>query len=220
MFANDRITAAILGAVLAAGCASHPDFPPGIDGYICGRYENTPAGKVSVEVHPDYRGGYRSFMMRWESAAAGVDSLEARAYWSQGRDAIAPPGWLSISRIVVERIPPRGARFRLQLSSGESREEELSLPKEYGKIAGPYRFGTSLQVRDMDFIEKFARAAWVDITLVDPAGVVHAQGRLDLAGVPEAITQMRRLGDQAMADLADYRNRCHATEHVDITEII
>jgi hypothetical protein len=211
-----RFASTLLAMTLASGCASHREPPPRSDGYVCAKHENTPVGKIAAEAHPDERGGFRSFFVNWRSltTAAGVDTL---AYWSEGRDAVAPPGWLSFSGIEVERVPPKGSKFRLQLSSGELREEPLSLPRDFRKVAG--RFRIHVQVRDMQFIENFARADWVNITLIDPAGLVHAQARLDLTGVPEAIARMRLLGDQVLEDVADYRSRCVQVEHMDISEI-
>jgi hypothetical protein len=215
-----RVTLALPSILLAAGCATQPEFPPGIDGYQCSRSEITPAGQVGASAMPDYRGGFRTFSMQWESRPLGDDSLAAHAYWSEGRDAIAPPVWLSISRVTLERVPPQHTKFRLRLSTGEVRDEEFALPREWRKIQGPFRFGASVLVRDPVFIERFTQAAWLDVSVMDPAGQILAQRRLDLAGVPDAMALMRRLGDEVTADLADYQNRCLAIPHEDLEEIV
>lgn len=213
----------MLAAMLASGCASHPDFPPGIVGYHCSRFEITPAGTVSASAIPDYRGGYRMFMMKWETPRGGAGSLEANALWTHGREAIAPPGWLSVSGVAVDLLPPMDTRMRLQLSTGEIHEQKFREPKDWEgskKWEGRFTFGGYVHVRDQVFIDKFTQADWADLSVIDPAGVVLTRKRLNLAGVADAVARMYRLGGQVIADIGDYRHRCQEVPYVDISEIV
>ena len=221
MTAVSRIIAT-LAATIGAGCAWRPDFPPGIDGYSCSHYETTSAGVVRASALPDYRGGYRMFMMTWEAPRSGAGSLEAHAVWTQGRDSIAPPGWLSVSGVVLDLMPPMHTKIRLQLSSGEFHEQDFRAPQDWARSKqweGRFTFGGNVYVLDQVFIDKFIHAAWADLSVVDPSGVVLTQKRLDLAGVADAVDSMYRLGGQVIADIGDYRHRCHEVPHVDISEI-
>ncbi len=223
MCANLRFAAASLAAVLTAGCASRPQFPPEVDGYLCSYREATAGGSVGATAYPDYRGGYRAFSMTWDARRENNDSPEANAVWTQGPEAIAPPGWLTVSNVTLDRLPPIHTKIRLQLSSGEFREQDFVEPKDWArskKSEGRFRFAGSVHVRDPDFIEKFTQAAWADISVVDPSGVTLVERRLDLSGLSEALTLMRRLGDQVIADTSDYEHRCYAMPHVELEEIV
>lgn len=192
-------------------------LPEGVDGYQCYRRENTSAGPVSAEVYPDYHGGYQAFSMTWETGHVNLDLPEAHAVWTRGPKAIAPPGWLTVSQD-LDLLPPLHTKIRLQLSSGEFQEQEFVAAKDWKSrkaMEGRFRFGGSVNVTDAAFIEKFTQAAWAEITIVDPTGVTHAQNRLDLAGVPEALVVMRRLGDQVLDDVSDYQHRC-AVIHIEV----
>lgn len=206
---------ALLLAV-AGGCATtKTDTPPvrlpdGVDGYQCFRRETTPAGLVSAEAYPDYRGGYRMLSMEWQARSAEGTLLEAHGYWTHGPDAIAPPGWLSVS-LTVDRLPPKHSKIRLQLRSGEFKEQDFVAPADWArrkKQEGRFRSGGNVHVTDPEFIEKFVQAGWADVSVVDSTGASYAQQRLDLAELPAALQVMRRLGDQVIADARDYEHHC------------
>jgi hypothetical protein len=213
----------LTGAWLS-GCSSFTrfDFPPGVVGYDCGRGETTPGGRVSATAIPDYRGSYTSLTMRWESFRnlGGIPS--AHAVWTRGPKANSPPGWLEVS-YVLDQLPPIHTRIRLQLSSGEFKEQDFVEPKDWERrkrMEHRFRQGSSVFVRDPDFIEKFTQAEWFEISVVDPAGVSLAQVRFDLADVRDSLAVMRKMEEQVVADVADYQHRCHPQEHVPIEEII
>jgi hypothetical protein len=162
------------------------------------------------------------FMMKWESPRGGAASLEALAAWTQGRDAIAPPGWLSVSGVVLDLLPPLHTKIRLQLSSGEVHEQKFRAPQDWDRSKqwqGRFSFGGNVHVVDQVFIEKFTRAAWADLIVIDPSGVVLTKKRLELAGVRDAVDSMYRLGGHVIADIGDYQHRCHEVPHADISEV-
>jgi hypothetical protein len=222
MTTNARLAATALGVMLAAGCASRPDFPPGVAGYQCEHRETTAGGTVNATAYPNYRGGYRFLSMTWEARHEAGVSPRASAVWLFGDDFKGVPGVLTVSSLPLDPVPPMHTKTRLQLSSGEALEEDFIEPGRWQAskdMEGRFDFVGTVFARDPAFIEKFAQAAWADISVVDPSGTILAQDRLDLAGVSEALARMRQLGDQVQSDITDYERRCYAMPDYDISEI-
>jgi hypothetical protein len=216
-----RRTIALSGFAVAAswiaGCATEAEThvaPTPTAGYSCSLHQVTPGGQVSASAVPDYRGGYSSFIMRWESVRT-VDGSFAYASWTGGPKGISPPGWLTVSH-TLDKLPPLHSRIRLLLSSGEFQEQDFVEPKNWkGRKQNEKRFrqGGNVFVHDAAFIEKFSQADWAEVSVTDPAGIDLARVRHDMTEARESMAIMRRMGEQVIADAADYVNRC--TQYVD-----
>jgi hypothetical protein len=194
---------------------SEPDvrFPFGADGYMCSRRESTPeGGAVAANASPDYRGSYLSLALSWETRARTPDDPlpEIKLFTFRGPKATGPPGWLSATQY-VQFLPPLHTKIRLQLSSGELIERDFVEPESWpawrrSDVTG---YTGSVFTGSLEFIEAFSRAAWADVDVIDPTGVLHAHERVDLSALPATLAVMRRLGAEVEANAADYEHRCH-----------
>lgn len=222
MSSNARLGITVMGVLLAAGCASRPEFPPGVAGYQCSHRETTGGGTVEATAYPDYRGGYRFLSMSWKASHEAGVSPRASAVWLFGKDLRRTPGVLAVSSLPLDLVPPMNTKIRLRLSTGETLDQDFIEPRRWQSsknMEGRFDFVGSVFAREPAFIEKFAQAAWAHISVIDPAGTILAEDRLDLSGVSEAFTLMRQLRDRVQSDVADYERRCYAMPDVDISEI-
>jgi hypothetical protein len=167
---------------------------------------------VYAKAFPDYRGGYTSLTMGWETKNATQYLPEVKLVWTRGPDAIQPPGWVTVNQTLQGALPPLKSRMYLRLSSGEVLESEFIPPKSWHewkrneqRWAG---FGGLVHSEDPAFKDAFSRADWADVEVLDPQGVSLTHTRLDLSHMQDDLAVMRRLGEEVEAGVADYEHRC------------
>lgn len=214
----------LVALVASPGCTHVPhapavQLPPGVDGYQCYRREKTSSGFVYAKAYPDYRGGYTSLTMGWETRNGGGYLPEVRLVWTRGPEAISPPGWVTVNQTVQGALPPLHSKMYLRLSSGEILEREFIDPKTWRQWKRDEQrwagFGGLIHSTGPAVMEAFSRAAWADVEVIDPQGATHAHTRLDLSLMQDDLALMRRLGEEVEANVTDYEHRC-APIHIEV----
>ena len=133
----------------------------------------------------------------------------------RGAQGHLTPGWLTVSH-TLDKLPPIHSKIGVRLSSGEFQEQDFVAPKDWKRRKQNekrFRQGGNVFVHDAAFIEKFSQADWAEVSVTDPAGIDIARVRHDMTEARESMAVMRRMGEQVVADAADYANRC--TQYVD-----